>query len=143
MANKPEEPSVMSMFENLGKELRLPSVDVDQVLEHHRKNLEALQRSASASATGTTTLLNKQREILEEQMRAFMEMAQGFGGGGNPREAMEKQAALARRVFESAVKNTSEMASIVQKSGAESLDILRERIRQSMDEIRQGSGRAK
>lgn len=143
MANKSEEPSVMSMFENLGKDLRLPSVDVEQVLEHHRKNLDALQKSASASATGATTLLNKQREILEEQMRTFMEMAQGFGTVGNPREAMEKQSELARRVFESAVKNTSEMAAIVQKSGAESLDILRERIRQSMDDIRQGSGRSK
>lgn len=136
MANKPEEPSVMSMFENLGKELRLPSVDVNQVLEHHRKNLDALQRSASASATGATNLLNKQREILEEQMRTFMEMAQGFRAG-NPRDAMEKQTELARRVFESAVKNTTEMAAIVQKSGAESLDILRERIRESMENIRQ------
>lgn len=143
MANKSEEPSVKSMFETIGRELRLPSMDVEQVLEHHRKNLDALQRSASASATGTTSLLNKQREILEEQMRAFMEMAQGFRGVGNPREAMEKQAELARRVFESAVKNTTEMATIVQKSGAESLDILRERIRQSMDEIRQGAERPK
>ena len=143
MAKKPEEPSVMSMFENLGKDLRLPSVDVDQVLEHHRKNLDALQRSASASATGASTLLNKQREILEEQMRAFMEMAQGFRTVGNPREAMEKQTELARRVFESAVKNTSEMAAIMQKSGAESLDILRERIRESMNGIRQGSERPK
>jgi phasin family protein len=56
---------------------------------------------------------------------------------------MEKQTELARRVFESAVKNTSEMAAIVQKSGAESLDILRERIRQSMDEIRQAPDRSK
>ena len=51
---------------------------------------------------------------------------------------MAKQADFARRSFEAAVKNASEMAEIVKKSGTESIDILRERIRELMQEIRSG-----
>ena len=51
---------------------------------------------------------------------------------------MSKQADFARRSFEAAVKNAGEAAEIVKKSGRESIDILRERIREAMEEIRSG-----
>jgi phasin family protein len=51
---------------------------------------------------------------------------------------MAKQADFARRTFEAAVKNTGEVAEMMKKSGGESLDILRERIKEAMSEIRQG-----
>ena len=36
------------------------------------------------------------------------------------------------------MKNAGEVAEIVKKSGTESIDILRKRIREAMDEIREG-----
>jgi phasin family protein len=65
-------------------------------------------------------------------------MAQSYRASGNPQEMMAKQADFARRSFETAVKNASEVAEIVKKSGTESVEILRERIRETMEEIRKG-----
>ncbi|HEV2896797.1 MAG TPA: phasin family protein [Pseudaminobacter sp.] len=138
MAKKPESESFLDMFNNFGRDLKLPSMDVEAILSHHRKNLEALQKSASATTTGAQNLMTKQRQILQDTMSEITDMAQSYRAPGNPQEMMAKQADFARRSFETAVKNASEVAEIVKKSGTESVEILRERIRETMEEIRKG-----
>ncbi|BCH24472.1 phasin family protein [Mesorhizobium sp. L-8-10] len=136
MANKPESESFIDMFAKLGQDLKLPSMDIERVLEHHRKNLEALQKSASATASGASSLMAKQREMLQDTLREVTDMAQSYRIPGNPQEMMAKQADFARKSFEAAVKNAGEVAEIVKKSGTESIEILRKRIQESMEEIR-------
>jgi phasin family protein len=136
MANKPESDSVIDMFAKLGRDLKLPSMDIERVLEHHRRNLEALQKSASATASGASSVMTKQREVLQETLREISDMAQNYQVPGNPQEIMTRQADFARKTFEAAVKNAGEVAEIMRKSGTESVDILRKRIQESMEEIR-------
>lgn len=137
MAKQPEVPNFMEMFSQFGKNLNVPKVDMESILAHHRKNLEALQKAASASAAGATSIMNKQREALQEGLQEITEMAQGFKAPGAPQEMMAKQADFARKSFETAVKNAGEVAEIVKKSGSESVDILRKRIQDAMEEIRE------
>lgn len=139
MAKKPESESqsFVDLFSRFGRELRMPQVDVDTILEHHRKNLEALQKSASATAAGATGVFAKQQQLLEQALHEVSDMARDFRPTGNPQDMMAKQAEFARKSFETAVKNASEVAGIMARSGNESVDILSQRIRESMDEIRQ------
>jgi phasin family protein len=138
MVKKPESESLMDIFAKLGHDLKLPNIDIDRVLEHHRKNLEALQKSASATATGASTLMARQREMLQENLSEITDMVQSYRVPGNPQDMMAKQADFARKSFETTVKNAGEVAEIVKKSGAESLEILRQRIKDAMEEIREG-----
>lgn len=138
MAKQSATPSFMDMFAQFGRDLKLSNVDVDAILEHHRKNLEALEKSARASAAGASTLMAKQREMLEEAMREATAMAESYRTPGTPRELVARQTEFARKAFESAVGNAGEVAGLVRKSGTESLDILRERIKQAMAEVRDG-----
>jgi phasin family protein len=137
MARKPETESILDMFSKLGSEMKLPKVDVEAVLNHNRKNLEALQKSVQASAAGASSLVAKQREMLQQALSEVADLAQSYRAGGDPSELMSKQAEFARKSFETAVKNAGEVAEIVRKSGEESIDILRERMRESMEEIRE------
>lgn len=137
MAKKPEaEDSFLDMFSQFGQNLNMPKVDVEGILSHHRKNLEALQKAASASAAGAQSVMAKQREALQEGLQEIQEMAQSFRAPGGPQEMVSKQAEFARKSFETAVKNTGEVADIMRKHGSESVDILRERIKDAMEEIR-------
>ena len=53
MARKPQsDRSILEMFSKLGQDLQMPSVDVDAIRAHHRKNREALEISARATAEG-------------------------------------------------------------------------------------------
>lgn len=146
MAKKPDEnssQSFMDMFADLGKNLKMPNVDVDAILSHHRKNLEALEKSAKATSAGASAVFNKQREQLQETLSEITDMARNFGGSGGPQDMLAKQADFARRTFETAVKNASEVGEILRKSGSESVDILRQRIKDAMDEIRDGYDKRK
>ena len=63
-----EQHSFIDMFARLGQDLKLPSIDIERVIEHHRKNLEALERSAKAASTGANTIMKRQREMLQETL---------------------------------------------------------------------------
>ena len=143
MAKKTESESFVDMFTSLGEQLRVPNVDFDAIVDHHRKNLEALEKSAKSATAGASTMMAKQREILQETLREITEMAHSYRSSSNPQELMTKQAEFARRSFETAMKNTGEMAELVKKSSDETLDVLRQRIREGMEEIREGYDKRK
>jgi phasin family protein len=134
MATKPE--SRTDLFTRLGQDLKIPRVDVDAILDHHRKNLDALQKSASAAASGASTLMSRQGQMLQEILHEIADAAQTLQKPGSSGEFMSKQAELARKSFEAAVKNAGDTAKIMRKSGGESVDILRARMRESLEEMR-------
>ncbi|MER9629492.1 TIGR01841 family phasin [Mesorhizobium sp. M0296] len=138
MAKRPESESFIDMFGKFGRDLKLPNVDVEAILAHHARNLEALEKSARASAAGASALLSRQREMLQDTLREITDMAQSYRAPGNPQEMTQKQAAFARKFFETALKNAGEMAELARASGTESIEILRSRIKEAMEEIRAG-----
>ncbi|PBB69184.1 phasin family protein [Mesorhizobium sp. WSM4312] len=140
MAKLPQSDSFMDMFGRFGRDLKVPNVDVEAILAHHRKNLEALEKSARAGADGATSLLSRQREMLQDTLREIADMAQSYRAPGNPQDLMAKQTEFARKSFEAALKNVGEVAELARKSGTESIEILRARIKEVMEEIRAGYG---
>lgn len=136
MAKQPESDSFLDMFSRFGRDLKVPNVEA--ILAHHRKNLEALEKSVRAGAAGATSLLSRQREMLQDTLREISDMAQNYKAPGNPQELMTKQAEFAKKSFEAALKNASEVAELVKRCGTESVEILRERIKEAMEEIRSG-----
>ncbi|AZO46667.1 MAG: phasin family protein [Mesorhizobium sp.] len=138
MAKQPDSDSFLDMFSRFGRDLKMPNVDVEAIISHHRKNLEALEKSARAGAAGASSLLARQREMVQEALREITDLAQNYRAPGNPQELMTRQAEFARKSFETALKNAGEVAEMARKSGTESIEILRERIKDAMAEIRSG-----
>lgn len=138
MAKQTDPDTFLDMFSRFGRDLKLPNVDVEAIVSHHRKNLEALEKSARAGAEGASSLLQRQREMLQDTFREVTDMAQSYRTPGNPQEIIAKQTEFARKSFETALKNAGEVAELVKKSGTESVDILRGRIKEAMEEIRAG-----
>ncbi|MBZ9856930.1 phasin family protein [Mesorhizobium sp. CA13] len=138
MAKRPDSDSFTDMFGRFGRDLKLPNVDVEAILAHHRKNLEALEKSARASAAGASSLFSRQREMLQDTLREIADMTQSYRAPGTPQDLMAKQTEFARKSFETTLKNASEVAELARKSGTESVDILRMRIKEAMEEIRAG-----
>src|SRR5260370_41570139 len=110
-------------------------VDTEKPAEDHRKNIGALAGSAQAASEGAKALGVKQREIVEEAIRETSAMVRDFKLE-SPQEAAAKQAELAKKAFEAAIRNTGNVAQLVQKSSADALRIIQERMQQSFEEIR-------
>jgi phasin family protein len=136
MADLPKNP--MEMFQKLGEQLKVPSFDMSRIMEHHQKNLDAMNRSWQAMASGATAVANKQREIFESAMKDMSEMAQGYKPTGSPQEVFAKQTEFGKKAMEAAIANTRDIAELVQKSSTDALKIIQERMRESYEEIRTG-----
>ena len=144
MARKPSsDRSILDMFSKLGQELKMPDVDVDAIIAHHRRNLEALERSARVTAEGASSVMNRQRQMLQDTLAEISDMAKQMRATGTPQEVMSKQAEFARKSFEAALKNASDVGDMVRKSSTDAMEILRARIREAMEEIRDGYDKRK
>ena len=111
--------TMMDMFADMAKQVNLPKIDYEAFLDIHRKNIDAMQKSAAVLAEGGRAVLAKQQEILAEVGREARQLIADFKPGGSPQEVATKQAELAKRVFEATVKNTRDVAELVQKSSSE------------------------
>ena len=78
--------------------------------------------------------------MLQDTLREVADMAQSYRAPGNPQELMAKQTEFAKKSFEAALKNAGDVAELARKSGTESIEILRARIKEAMEEIRAGYG---
>src|ERR1700745_1992470 len=130
------EKTVMDMFADMAKQISLPKIDYEAFVDIHRKNIEAMQKSAAVVSDGGRALLGQQQEILAEVGREARHLIADFKPGGSPQEVAAKQAELAKRAFEAAVKNTRDVAELIQKSNSEAPRIILDRMRESFAEAR-------
>jgi phasin family protein len=134
MADAPQ--NFTDMFKNLGEQLKVPSLDMSKIMEHHQKNLDAMTRSWQAMAGGANEIAKKQREIFEAAVKDVTAMVQAYKPGGSAQEVLTKQAEFAKKAMEAAITNTRDIAELVQKSSTEAFKIVQERMKESYDEIR-------
>ncbi len=133
-----DQQSWLEMLRKFGSDLDLPKVDVDKLIEVHRKNLDALQRSAQVSSEGAKSLADKQREIVETAFREAAAMARDFKPTGNPQEIIAKQAEFARKAFDITVQNTRDITELATRTTADATAIIRDRLRESLNELGAG-----
>lgn len=136
VSDKSQSDSFLNMFQQFGESLKLPNTQINDVVELHKKNIEAMQQIARSTSSGTQTLMAKQRENLEDTLGEITKMVQDATSSGNPSQAISDQLEFAKRSFEATIKNATEMGDIMRDTSTESLNILRKRVEDSMEEIR-------
>ena len=134
MAETPQ--NFTDMFTKLGEQLKIPSIDMTKIMEHHQKNLEAMSRSWQAMASGASEMASKQRAVFEQAVQDVTAMVQTYKPGGSPQEIMAKQAEFAKKAMEAAIANTRDFAELMQKSSTEAFKIVQDRMKESYEEIR-------
>jgi phasin family protein len=134
--------SILEQMKAFGARLGLPKVDVDKLVDMNLKNIDALGRSAQAAGEGAKALADKQREIVETAFRETSSMVRDFKPSGNPQEILAKQSEYARKAFEITMQNTKDIAELSRKTSTDATAILRDRLRDSLAELRDSISRA-
>jgi len=128
------------MFQQFGESLKLPNTQINDVVEHHKKNIEAMQQIARNTSSGTQTLMAKQRENLEEALADISKLVQDAASSKDPNQAISDQVEFAKRSFEATIKNATEMGGIMRDTSTESFNILLKRVEESIEDIRDNMG---
>jgi phasin family protein len=117
------------------EQFKLPGVDMKEIVEARRKDIDALVQANQAIYEGMQALANKQGELLKrsmEDIQSSMKAAAGGVGVGDP----GKQGELARKAYEKVLGDMKELAEIARQSQADALAKITQRANQSADEIK-------
>lgn len=140
MADQTKNP-FLDLFTKFGQDMNLPKPEIGNILDHHRKNLQALQEAAAIQSRGAQSMMDRQRAALEEALAEISEMVQeATKGGVDPANLMSRQAEFARKSFETTVKNATAMGEIMRESGTDSLDVLKARVEAALAELQGKKG---
>ena len=132
--------SYIDMLRKFGSDLGLPKLNVDELLQAQRKNLEALAQSAKVAVQGTQSIAQKQREVLEAGLREATTLAREYKPLGKVHENLALQTGFAQKVFDIAVKGAQDSASTARQSTTEAVKIIQDRMKEGFEEFRASVG---
>ena len=115
-------------FTKLMSQFRLPGVDFAALVNRERKNIQALAEANRVAFEGWQRLGRRQAEIFQETMKKVVADA----GQVDPM----KRADLAKEGFEKALANMRELAEMGSKSQREAFEVVRKRIEENVEDIR-------
>ena len=116
-------------FTKLMSQFQLPGVDFATPVDRERKNIEALAKANRIAFEGWQRLVRRQAEMLQETMKKVVADA-------SQQDAKKKRADLAKEGFEKALANMRELAEITTQSQKEAFDVVRRRIEENVEGIR-------
>ena len=128
--------SYIDMLRKFCSDLGLPKLNVDELLQAQKKNLEALGQSAKVAAQGAQSGAQKQREVLEAGLREASTLAREYKPLGKIHENLALQTEFARKVFDIAVKGAQDTASTARQSTTEAVKIIQDRMKENFEEFR-------
>lgn len=139
MADNKDSNPFVDMFQNFGSSMNIPGPDLNHLMEGHRKNLQALQAAAQVGSQASQDLMAKQRAALEATLADISDAVQeAQASGADPAAMMTSQMEMAKRSFDTTVKNATEMSQVVQQGSTDAFDILKDRVMESIADMTGG-----
>jgi phasin family protein len=122
----------MSYFKNLS----VPGVDVQLLVDSQRKNLEALAAANKQVFEGIQAVAKRQQEFMAQSLSEAQRAAADLGGSQGPRDLAIKQTELLKQGFDKAFANMRELAELVWQSNAQAVSTINQRVSASLDEMK-------
>jgi phasin family protein len=116
---------------------KLPGFDLDGFVASRKQDIDAVREASSAAFAGAQTIVEKQAELLKTVLAETADALKSLPEGATtPAEFVHKQQELANEALSSALKSMREIAETARKSQSDILEIATNRVRSSVEEIR-------
>jgi phasin family protein len=113
-----------------------PNNPFADLLATHQKNIEALTQANQIAISGLQAVASRQMEFVQKALAEAAAFAQQGGQPQNLSEAATRQAEIARQAFDQSIAEMRALSDILQKSGREAVDVVNQRIAQSLAELK-------
>jgi len=136
------DPAKFTDFTKSLADFKVPGVDMEALLVAQRRNVEALTAANQLAAEGFQAVLRRQAEIMRQSMEEASSVLRDVMTAGTPEDKVAKQTELVQAAFEKAVANMKEMAEMVAKANTEAADVISNRVKENLEEIRTNLSKA-
>jgi phasin family protein len=123
-------------FTKLFADFRMPGVDVNSLLAAQRRNMEALTNANRVAFEGMQAVAQRQAEILRQSMEEATKVASDLMTNGTPEQRIAKQTEIAKIAMEKALANMRELSEMMAKSNGEAVNLINQRMTESLDEVK-------
>ncbi len=127
-----EVPDLTKMTE----QFTVPGVDATAIMDAQKRNIEAIVQANRLSFEGSQALMHRQGEIIRQAVEEVSRAVQALSTAGTADEVMAKQAELIKEAFERTLANVRELAEMGAKSNQEAVEVLNQRVSDSLDELK-------
>lgn len=104
------------------------------IVENGRKDLQALVKANEKSYQGLQAVVQRQTEMLKTSIQDWQGTMKGLSGS-DPREGFAKLDAMGKAAFKQALDDIRELSELAAKSQADAFEVVRQRIRDNVDEV--------
>jgi phasin family protein len=118
-------------FGDIGKlieQFKLPGIDVKAIVESQRKDMEALAEANRQAFEGIKALAERRNQILKESLLQWQEAMKDAGG----KDALAKQADLAKKGVRKAMTDLRELAEMEAASRSKAWKVVQERFQENL-----------
>lgn len=126
----------MGEFAKLTGAYKWPGLDVQYLVNTHRKNIDALSGASRAALEATQALARRQGEMLEEGLSGFTAALDALGKAGNVTDAQTRQAEFVKGACAKAMSNAHELLELATQSSREAAEPLNKRFLEGLDEVK-------
>ena len=127
-------------FSNFGRNLRLPQVTVSDIMDHHSKNIAAMQEAAANATQAGQDVMGAQRAALEDALADIRGMVDTAREGGmnrdTARDLVAEQMEFTKRSFEATIATTTKTVESVRDVNAKNMELLKGRVKDSIEDVR-------
>ena len=117
-------------------QLKVPGLDIKQLIESSRKDVEAIVAANERAYNAMDTLVRRQADLLTKSINEWQSGTKDLLTGKAAAKTATRQVDQARQALERALGNAREIAEFVAKSHEDVTGILNRRIQESVEDIR-------
>jgi phasin family protein len=123
-------------FTKIAGEFKLPTVNVETVVETTRKNFAALTTANTAAVESIKSIGVRQGDMVRAAMEDFSKCGSEVLAAATVEEKAAKQIDFAKKSYEAAIANAKELAELYAKGQSEAFAAISNRVSELAEEVK-------
>ena len=123
-------------FTKMAGEFKLPTVNVESMVETGRKNFAAMTTASTATVESIKTIAQRQSDMLRAAMEDLSKYGSDVLGAATIEEKAAKQIDFAKKSYDMAIANTKELADLYTKGQADAFATINARVAELTEEVK-------
>lgn len=126
----------LEMIKKLSEGLKVPMINVEQVVDHQRRNVEVIAANSQVAVESVTALVAKQRDILQSTFTDAQSVAKKISFPTHPQAVVKAQSEFTQRTLDTLIASSCEMVAIIHASQLQMFGLLQQRMTQGAEDLR-------
>jgi phasin family protein len=123
-------------FAKIAGEFKLPTVNVESLVETGRKNFAAMTTASTSAVESIKTIAQRQGDMLRAAMEDFSKHGSEVLAAATVEEKAAKQIDFVKKSYDTAIANTKELADLYTKGHTEAFEALSARVAELTEEVK-------